>query len=127
MGGRRRVFGQAMGGGKATRYQRQMGAASYQQIDEEAQRRAEYRRKRQEQGEKHDADFGYERYDRTSGVPQKRGWLFNMLPTVRNVLSFVCLIWCSGMSAVVREQNSLLSLFLFTRYNNTIPDHVGLE
>ena len=79
-----RVFGQA------TRYQRQTGSSSHSRRDKDqseeelaAQRRAEYRRQRQIQGEKLDQEFGYERYDRTSAIPSKRGWLFNVLPTVR--------------------------------------------
>lgn len=89
--GRPRVFGQAVKGG-STNYQRQFGnnsSASGLRVREEteeelaAQRRAEYRRQLQAKGEKLDQDFGYARYDRTSPLPQQRGWLFNMLPTVR--------------------------------------------
>jgi hypothetical protein len=93
--GRPRVFGQATRQKGGTKYQRQFGNNSsssglrvaeqqQQQSQEElaAQRRAEYRRQRQAQGEVLDANFGYARYDRTSPIPHQRGWLFNMLPTV---------------------------------------------
>lgn len=88
----RRVFGQSMGGG--TRYQRQMGHGHSKlerdKTEQEllAQRRAEYRRKRHAQGEEIDDKFGYKRFDHKTAAPDetRRGWLFNMLPTVRTVL-----------------------------------------
>jgi len=90
-----RVFGQSMGKkkGGASRYQRQMGgnkSASHSKRDVEkseeellAARRAEYRRKKQQEGEDFDISFGYARYDHKSEEKTQRGWVFNMLPTVR--------------------------------------------
>lgn len=86
-----RIFGQSMK--KGTRYQRQMGAAAGSshskrdatKSDEEilAARRAERRRIRKQEGEELDERFGYGRFDhRSDTVVPKRGWLFNMLPTV---------------------------------------------
>ena len=91
-----RVFGQAMqkrrGGG--TRYQRQFGGGKHsklevQKTDQEllAERRAQRRRQKQAEGEQLDVDFGYERYDYRSNEPSRRGWVFNILPTVSSLYS----------------------------------------
>ena len=79
---------------KGTRYQKQFGGGggmgmSHSKRDEHkseeeilAERRAQRRRKKQAEGERLDAVFGYERYDHKSPEPSRRGWLFNILPTV---------------------------------------------
>jgi hypothetical protein len=88
-----RIFGQTM---KKTRYQRQfggsgMGGAGHSKREHVlteaellAQRRAEYKRQRQVEGEAVDLAFGYERFDYKSAAvgETRRGWIFNMLATV---------------------------------------------
>lgn len=100
-----RVFGQAMkksskGGSSSSNYQRQFGggkgthsrlasSADESQLSEDqlrAQMRAKMRRIRQAQGEELDVKFGYAPFNhKTATTPNetRRGWLFNMLPTVR--------------------------------------------
>ena len=91
-----RVFGQAMKRRNNSRYQRQFGGGGgggmgvshsrrdSDKSDEEllAQRRAQRRRQKQAEGEHLDDAFGYERYDNNSAEPSRRGWLFNILPTL---------------------------------------------
>jgi len=113
--GRPRVFGQAQ---KGSKYQRQFGNQSSsglrvrEQTEEElaAQRRAEYRRQRQQQGEALDVEFGYARYDRTSPLPQQRGWLFNMLPTVCIMALNAVNYYASHIALVSHTPCSLYSL-----------------
>jgi hypothetical protein len=95
-----RVFGQSMGkkrgaSGSSSSYQRQFGGknAGHSKRDAEkseeeilAERRAQYRRQKYEEGEALDISFGYARYDHKSEEKSKRGWIFNMLPTVRCAL-----------------------------------------
>ena len=80
--------------------------------EELAARRAEARRRRKAEGEAFDARFGYSRYDKrsltaasasaasaakkeqtttstTSGSGSRRGWIFNMLPTV-SLVPLIC-------------------------------------
>ena len=93
-----RVFGQSMGkkrgaaGGSSSSYQRQFRgkSAGHSKRDAEkseeeilAERRAQYRRQKYQEGEALDINFGYARYDHKSEEKSKRGWIFNMLPTVR--------------------------------------------
>lgn len=105
-----RVFGQATrSNNKGSRYQRQLGggggnrypsnngsgkshsliASDDVQLTEQqrlAQRRVEYKKRRQQEGEELDFKFGYERFSVSTARPgeTKRGWLFNLLPTVRS-------------------------------------------
>lgn len=92
-----RLFGQSMK--KSTRYQRQMGMGSSHSIRDTTKsedelltaRRAERRRARKQEGEELDERFGYGRFDhRSDNVEPRRGWLFNMLPTVRYFLIMLC-------------------------------------
>ena len=87
-----RVFGQAMKKSQnSSRYQRQMGNQTSHSAteDPEASARDEAaarRRARQEQGEAIDIKFGYERLEDMPEDPsrppvERRGWLFQMLPT----------------------------------------------
>jgi hypothetical protein len=88
-----RVFGQSMRKKGGTKYQRQFGngqGKSHSKRDEQkseeellAERRAERRRQLQKEGEDIDIKFGYNRYDHKSEDKTRRGWIFNMLPTVR--------------------------------------------
>jgi hypothetical protein len=86
-----RIFGQAMKkSSKSTRYQQQMGSAHSKRdptkSEEEllAARRAERRRVRKQEDEELDGRFGYTRFDhRSDNSAPRRGWLFNMLATVR--------------------------------------------
>ena len=87
-----RVFGQATRGrgGGPTRYQRQQGQNQKQALDqgpteeqELAQRRLAARLKRREQDAALDKTFGVSTFDRTSSEAKKRGWIYNILPTVR--------------------------------------------
>jgi hypothetical protein len=95
-----RVFGQATRSNKgSSRYQRQLGGGSGNshsliasansdvQLTEQqrlAQKRAEYKKRRQQEGEELDTKFGYERFGVSTARPgeTRRGWLFNLLPTV---------------------------------------------
>lgn len=91
-----RVFGQAMKkkSSSSSRYQRQFGAKggnpSSNTPDEaalQAARAAEWRRAKQAAGEALDRKFGMERFGEASAqqgqeeVQQRRGWLYNVLPT----------------------------------------------
>lgn len=96
MAGGGRVFGQSMRkkkGGGSTNYQRQFGNGKHSKRDEEkseeealAERRAQYKRKIKLEGEEIDIKFGYERFDYKAEDKSRRGWVFNMLPTVRFVM-----------------------------------------
>jgi hypothetical protein len=84
-----RVFGQATGKGRGSRNanKRHFGNHSIQESelseqDIAAERRAQYRRQKRQDGESLDVEFGYIRYDNTMEEKCRRGWLFNMLPTV---------------------------------------------
>lgn len=86
-----RVFGQATKKGP-TRYQRQTGQTSSHEAStapsedqERAQRRLALKLKRKVEDEELDERFGYTRYTyhNSGGVKSKRGWVFNILPTVR--------------------------------------------
>jgi hypothetical protein len=134
-GGGKKVFGQAMegkrggGGGGGSRYQRQMGqgggrqAGSSQASEEElmAQRRAERKRRKQVEGEELDARFGYERFDHrnrtagggndTKGAESRRGWIFNMLPTVR---------FSIGQTSIQASSESLPNFILNTKSHFTL-------
>ena len=86
-----RVFGQSMGKKRAagSGYQRQFGGHSKRDVDKSeeeilAERRALFRRQKHEEGEALDVSFGYARYDHKSEEKCRRGWIFNMLPTVRS-------------------------------------------
>lgn len=92
-----RLFGQTMK--KSTQYQRQMGMGSSHSKRDTTKsedellvaRRAERRFARKQEGEKLDERFGYGRFDhRSDNLEQRRGWLFNMLPTVRYVFNMRC-------------------------------------
>jgi len=112
--GSRRVFGQAMGkpkerGGSGSNFQRQFGGGggkssssssnnnnnnynSNQSKEDVSAIMAAKRRIRQQKGEIIDEKFGYETfaYENTNGsnsrdVRERRGWLFNMLPTTVRV------------------------------------------
>lgn len=83
----KKVFGQA------TRYQRQQGKGSAKnthsatQLTEEqerAQRILQLKLKRRAEDEALDERFGYSRYSNNTGdgSRSKRGWIFNILPTV---------------------------------------------
>ncbi len=96
----KRVFGQATRG--PSRYQRQLGrgkdqnAHSASQLTEEqerAQRRLAMKLKRRAEDEALDERFGYSRYSSSSGdgSRSKRGWIFNILPTVREPLRLLVL------------------------------------
>lgn len=88
----RRVFGQATRG--PSRYQRQLGQRgknkdnsqqnAVTEEQERAQRRLAMKLKRKAEGEALDERFGYSRYCRggADGSRSKRGWVFNILPTV---------------------------------------------
>ena len=90
-----RVFGQATRGrgNGPTRYQRQQGHGNPRtqplldqgptEEQELAQRRLAARLKRREQDAALDVTFGVSTFDRTSAEPTKRGWIYNILPTVR--------------------------------------------
>ncbi len=88
----KRVFGQATRRGP-TRYQRQLGqksgkdshsASQPTEEQERAQRRLEQKLKKRAEGEALDERYGYIRYCRThnEGRKSRRGWVFNILPTV---------------------------------------------
>lgn len=100
--GSRRVFGQAMGKRKSkSSYQRQFGGGSKKthsliagssdkggEENNASQILAAKRRIRQEKAEAIDEKFGYETFafNNTNGadsqqVRERRGWLFNILPT----------------------------------------------
>ena len=81
------------GGGKSN-YQRQFGgggATTYRQApktaDDAAETKAEYRRRKQAQGDLVDESFGVEKFSfqNVKSVDpkdlQRRGWLYNVLPT----------------------------------------------
>lgn len=86
-----RVFGQATKRGP-TRYQRQTGnkvasshsAPTPSEEQERAQRRLALKLKRKAEDEALDQRFGYNRYTYHSadGHKSRRGWVFNILPTV---------------------------------------------
>jgi len=96
MSSSKRVFGQATRQGP-TRYQRQLGGSSKgnassshsaDQLTEEqerAERRLKMKLKRRAEDEACDERFGYCRYSHNTGdgSRSKRGWVFNILPTVR--------------------------------------------
>jgi hypothetical protein len=104
--GSRRVFGQAMGKPKSkasanTRYQRQFGGgggghskiASSSADDDTNALLAAKRRIRQQKAEQIDEKFGYETFafQNSNGSESRerrdrRGWLFNMLPTTVRAL-----------------------------------------
>jgi hypothetical protein len=100
--GSRRVFGQSMGrssNGKSS-YQRQFGggkqgpSSNATAKDDGGALLAAKRRLRQQKAEQIDRKFGYETFefhntnDSDSGESrQKRGWLFNVLPTSVSHLS----------------------------------------
>ena len=98
--GSRRVFGQSMGKSKkrSTNYQRQFGGgggknqhsliASSSSSASNEETLAAKRRIRQQKAERIDEKFGYETFafENTNGtdsqqIREKRGWLFNILPT----------------------------------------------
>jgi hypothetical protein len=92
----RRVFGQATRGrgNGPTRYQRQhaQGGRGQKQnqieqtLTEEqelAQRRLAARARRKVEDEALDDLFGVSTFNRSSLEPKKRGWIYNILPTVR--------------------------------------------
>jgi hypothetical protein len=94
MSSSKRVFGQATRQGP-TRYQRQLGgskgnassshsAAQLTEEQERAERRLKMKLKRRAEDEACDERFGYCRYSHNSGdgSRSKRGWIFNILPTV---------------------------------------------
>ena len=118
--GSRRVFGQAMGKSKrggGSSYQRQFGGGSKSKIapgdsnnnnntnkstEDTNAILAAKRRIRQEKAEQIDEKFGYETFafQNTNGsesreVRERRGWLFNMIPTTVRSFVRLCL---SGMS-----------------------------
>lgn len=118
--GSRRVFGQAMGkskrGGGGSSYQRQFGGGSKAKIapgdsksTEEANAiLAAKRRIRQEKAEQIDEKFGYETFafQNTNGaesreVRERRGWLFNMLPTTVRCPPPLFRAWIFGRRACI--------------------------
>lgn len=92
-----RVFGQVTKRRRdnRSRYQAQFGSnhskLEVTKTDEEilAEQRAQYRRKKHAEGEQRDIDFGYERFSYKSrgNENSRRGWLFNILPTVSTSFS----------------------------------------
>jgi hypothetical protein len=110
----KRVFGQATRRSGSTNYQRQQGksggngkshsARELTEEQEKAQRRLAMKLKRRSEGESFDEQNGFRRFhhgnsldSNTKNVPnekgdkkgevkvnEKRGWVFNMLPTVSN-------------------------------------------
>lgn len=98
--GSRRVFGQAMGKPKnsSTRYQQQFGggikAKTPNDSDDSNALLAAKRRAHQQKAEEIDAKFGYETFafqnsndSASREVLERRGWLFNMLPTTVSSLA----------------------------------------
>jgi hypothetical protein len=102
----KRVFGQATRRNGPTRYQRQQGstggnaATQLTEEQERAQRRVELKLKKRAQDEALDERFGFQRYclgnsssNSSSGNGsqyKRRGWVFNILPTVRTAVSDIC-------------------------------------
>jgi len=94
MSSNKRVFGQASRRGGPTRYQRQLGskgsaknshsAAQLTEEQERAERRLQMKLKRRAEDEACDERFGFCRYSHNTGdgSRSKRGWIFNLLPTV---------------------------------------------
>lgn len=102
------VFGQAMqkrkGGGKSN-YQRQFGgggATTYRQAPKgtdyeaaAAESKADYRRRKQAQGDLVDESFGVEKFSfqNVKSIDpkdlQRRGWLYNVLPTTVRIIANV--------------------------------------
>ena len=125
--GSRRVFGQAMGKGQPKRssYQRQFGGGSNgnkstiannsnanNKMDDSALLAAK-RRIRQQKAEQIDEKFGYETFafENTNGAEsrqarERRGWLFNMLPTT------VCFSFCLLYFGVVIQWLKVVPAFL---------------
>lgn len=137
-----RVFGQAMKKSqKSTRYQRQMGAnnknsdnnnshshSAIEDSDAAARDDAVARRRaRQEQGEAIDVQFGYERLEDKPLDPnlppvERRGWLFNMLPTT--VSSSLAI---SAMFVLCCHSLLLTLFFLHTMLSQLVDQSSGVE
>ena len=100
--GNNRVFGQATRRGNSnsnsnSRYQRQTGndrsTKTLPNEDQElALKRKEYKQKRKAENDEQDKEFGFDRYMNATanGRTSRRGWIFNILPTVRNNVTCVC-------------------------------------
>jgi hypothetical protein len=104
MSSSKRVFGQASRRGP-TRYQRQLGssksansAAQLTEEQERAERRLQMKLKRRAEDEACDERFGFCRYSHNTGdgSRSKRGWIFNLLPTV----SAYIYVQCAGCNCV---------------------------
>ena len=100
MSSSKRVFGQASRRGP-TRYQRQLGsksansAAQLTEEQERAERRLQMKLKRRAEDEACDERFGFCRYSHNTGdgSRSKRGWIFNLLPTVSAYI-YVQVVYC---------------------------------
>ena len=101
--GSKQVFGQTMQRRGAhrgpTNYQRQTGSSSSTRVSVDAEteaaqaRRAEYKRQKQRDGEALDEKFQVEVWDyKTHGSKVRRGWVYNMISTVRLCTSLESLI-----------------------------------
>jgi len=84
-----RIFGQSMKKSNKSAYQRQMGKRTKTVLttssdeEEKAQRAAEFKRQKKLDGIAHDESYGYSNWDyKTHKSQPRRGWVFNMLPTV---------------------------------------------
>lgn len=111
----RKVFGQNRGGG--SNYQRQMGTKAVlvpgsSEADAEAARRAEYKRRKQLEGEALDEKFQFQVWDyKTQGATPRRGWVLNMIPTVCSISSFCTHQISSFVSAFARDNAHLCYCF----------------
>lgn len=125
MSSNKRVFGQATKRGP-TRYQRQTGnnvssshsAPTPSEEQERAQRRLALKLKRKAEDEALDQRFGYNRYTYHSadGYKSRRGWVFNILPTVSFMFLFENIH--TGTLLVFL---TIIIHFLFRQFHRLVP------
>ena len=131
MSSNKRVFGQASRRGP-TRYQRQLGskgannshsAAQLTEEQERAERRLQMKLKRRAEDEACDERFGFCRYSHNTGdgSRSKRGWIFNLLPTVSAYIYVQVSLLCCVSDCISSSSHVSLVIFYLVLMCSIIP------